>query len=134
MSMESASFSSEVLAYIEEEYGVKPEFLWAKSPNNAAIRHEQSKKWFAALLLDMPRKTVGLRGDGCVDILNVKCDPRVIGSLIDGEKYLRGYHMNKEHWLSIVLDGSAPLADICALVYMSYELTKPKIKKKSPSR
>lgn len=115
--------SAEVLAYIEREYDARPEFLWAKTPNCAAIRHSGSKKWFAALMLDMPGKTIGAPHLERVDILDLKCDPLLKGSLVDGQRILPGYHMNKEHWITVLLDGSVPLEDIIPLIDMSYDLT-----------
>ena len=120
--MEYRGRTAEVVAYIKDQFGSDPEFLWAKTPNNAAFRCQGNKKWFAALLLEMPKKTLGLSGTGRVDILNLKCDPLMIGSLLDGERYLPGYHMNKEHWISLLLDGSIPLREICALIDVSYDL------------
>ncbi len=117
---------AEVLAYIETQYGIEPEYLWARNPEYAAIRHTGSKKWFAALLPSVPRERLGLCGDGCVDIINVKCEPLMIGSFLDGKSFLPGYHMNKEHWLSIVLDGSVPTEEMHFLIDMSFSLTKGK--------
>ena len=36
------------------------------------------------------------------------------------------YHMNKEHWISVILDGSMEEEDICRLIEESFELTAPK--------
>lgn len=41
-----------------------------------------------------------------------------------------GYHMNKRHWISIILDGSMADEDILPLIEDSYLLTGPKAKKK----
>lgn len=112
-----------VLRYIKEQYDVEPEFLWARSPNNAAFRHKGSRKWFAALLMDTPRRVLQLPGEGCVDILDVKCDPKLLGSLLDGQRYLPGYHMNKEHWVTLLLDGSLALQELSPLIDMSYQMT-----------
>ena len=120
--------TTEVLEYIKEQYGAEPEFLWASNPDNAAIRYSGNKKWFAALLLNLPRKTLQLDGEGNVDVLNLKCDPLLIGSLLDGRGILPGYHMNKEHWISVLLDGSVALEDICPLVDISYSLISKKKK------
>ena len=124
--MEYSVFTAQAVAYIRDTYDTEPEFLWAKTPNNAAFRHWKNKKWFAALLLDVPCKTLGLPGIGQVDILDLKCDPRMIGSLLDGKSFLPGYHMNKEHWITLVLDGSVPLKQLCALIDLSYELSGKK--------
>lgn len=116
----------EVVKYIQRKYKEEPEFLWAKSPQNAAIRHSDNRKWFAALIMDMPRNKLGLQGDGNVDIIDLKCNPELIGTLIDGKSYLPGYHMNKEHWITVVLDGVVPIQKIYDLIDLSYELTEKK--------
>lgn len=38
------------------------------------------------------------------------------------------YHLNKEHWNSIILDETVPEKDIKRMIEESYELTKPKRK------
>ena len=43
---------------------------------------------------------IGLTGEGEVDILNVKCDPILSGSLRMQPGFFPAYHMNKEKWIS----------------------------------
>lgn len=129
----TGGMTAQVLQYIEESYGVRPDYLWMKSPGNAAFRHPQDRKWFAALLSNISKKRLGLREEGAVDILDVKGEPIVIASLIDGRGILPGYHMNKEHWVSLLLDGSVPIETICALIDMSHEMTRPKRRAAVPS-
>ena len=124
--MNYADTTGRVVAHIQQRYGAEPEFLWSRSPNNAALRHNGTRKWFAALLLDLPYQTLGLSLPGTVDVINLKCDPKLIGSLLDGRRYLPGYHMNKEHWISLLLDGSIPPEDIVPLIELSFDLTSPK--------
>ena len=67
-----------------------------------------------------------LQEAGIIDVLNVKSDPLLIGSLRGQEGYFPAYHMNKEKWLSIQL-GKPELDDaIKDLLSLSYELTAPK--------
>lgn len=40
------------------------------------------------------------------------------------------YHMNKTYWNSIILDGTVPDDAICDMIAESFELTKPKTRKK----
>lgn len=87
------------------------------------FRQKVNRKWFAALLMQTPKRRLGLEGGGGVDILDLKCDPRLIGSLLDGKRYLPGYHMNKEHWITLLLDGSIPLEEIYGQIDMSYNLS-----------
>ena len=61
-----------------------------------------------------------------MDVLNVKSDPLLIGSLRGQDGYFSAYHMNKEKWLSIQL-GKPELDDaIKDLLSLSHELTAPK--------
>lgn len=64
---------------------------------------------------------------------NVKCDPDKVQEL--REEFpcvLPGYHMNKKHWNTIVVDGSVSNAQLKEWIDWSYELVKgkPKAKKK----
>lgn len=69
---------------------------------------------------------MGLPEAGIIDVLNVKSDPLLIGSLRGQDGYFPAYHMNKEKWLSIQL-GKPELDDaVKDLLSLSYELTAPK--------
>ena len=120
-----------VLDYLKEQYQAEPEFLWSKFPNDAVFRHKSNRKWFTALMLEIPFQTLGLNREGSTDILDVKCPPNLIGSLLDGARYLPGYHMNKEHWLTLLLDGSIPPEEIYPLIDLSYQLTLSASQKKA---
>ena len=57
--------------------------------------------------------------------LNLKCDPAFAIEL--REKYssvLPGYHMNKKHWNTVLLDGSIPDAEVFSWIDHSYNLVK----------
>lgn len=120
--MEYSPYTASVLDYIKEQYGAEPEFLWKDDQRNAAIRCAANRKWFAVLMLGLPKKTLKLPEEGTADILDLKCDPLLLGSLLDGKSVLPAYHMNKEHWFSLLLDGSVPLSDVHAMIDMSYAL------------
>ena len=64
-----------------------------------------------------------------MDILDIKCGPLLVGSLLLSPGFLPGYHMNKKHWITVLLDGTVPKAEVFGLLDMSYDLTKPKMKK-----
>ncbi|MFC9708634.1 MmcQ/YjbR family DNA-binding protein [Paenibacillus sp. NPDC056933] len=67
--------------------------------------------------------------------LNLKCDPVIAENLREQHEAIRpGYHMNKEHWNTIVIDGSLPEADVLDMIDHSYErviLKLPKTVQKS---
>jgi predicted DNA-binding protein (MmcQ/YjbR family) len=54
---------------------------------------------------------------------NVKCEPE--RAILLREEYasiIPGYHMNKKHWNTIILDGSLPSSLILELIDHSYDL------------
>lgn len=62
---------------------------------------------------------------------NVKCDPDKALELRDEYScVLPGYHMNKKHWNTIVVDGSVSNALLKEWIDHSYTLVAPKQKKK----
>ena len=119
----------QLLEYISDRYSVDEEHPWEKYPDNSVFRHQNNKKWFA-LIMKVPKSRLGLIGNEMIDILNVKCDPIVIGSLRQERGFYPAYHMNKTNWITIALDGSASEEKIKWLLDMSFDLTALKQKQK----
>jgi predicted DNA-binding protein (MmcQ/YjbR family) len=67
--------------------------------------------------------------------VNLKCDPDLALELRDRyEQVEPGYHMNKKHWNTVVLDGVIPEREIRKMIDHSYELvvqSLPKAKRKA---
>lgn len=71
---------------------------------------------------------LGMKGD--VGQLNLKCDPNEALSLRDiFEAVIPGYHMNKKHWNTVILDGSIPEGEIERMIDNSYTLVVKGLKK-----
>lgn len=85
--------------------------------NHEVFRHPGNRKWFA-LMMEVPGEKLGLPERGMLDILNLKCDPVLIASLRGAPGLLPAYHMNKENWITAVLDSGAPDAQIRTLLAM----------------
>lgn len=63
--------------------------------------------------------------------INLKCDPDEALILRDLFKsVIPGYHMNKKHWNTLILDGSIPKKEIEAMIYSSYVLIVEKLKRR----
>ena len=118
----------EIFEYAAENYSSTPEYLWENDPVSAVLRNKTSSKWYA-ILMRVPRKTLGLPGKGEADVMNIKCGPLVSGSLRMQKGFLTAYHMNKDNWISILID-EAPKEQIMELIDLSYELTSGKIRKR----
>ena len=77
-------------------------------------------KWFGLLV----------EREGILQI-NLKCDPDEALILRDLFKsIIPGYHMNKKHWNTVILDGSISEKEIESMIYTSYVLIVEKLKKK----
>jgi predicted DNA-binding protein (MmcQ/YjbR family) len=64
--------------------------------------------------------------------LNLKCDPdRAIKLRGEHEGIIPGYHMNKRHWNTLILDGSVPAALVKELIRHSYDLVFASLPKKT---
>lgn len=109
--------------YVQDKYKAMPEFLWKRYPNYAIFRHKENNKWFG-LVMDVPRSKLGLDGDERVDILNVKLsDPIMVDALIQEPGIMKGYHISRGNWISILLDGTVSFEDIKSLLEVSYITT-----------
>ena len=61
--------------------------------------------------------------------MNLKCDPTEALALRDiFESVLPGYHMNKKHWNTVILDGSVPDGEVERMIDRSYGLVVKSLK------
>jgi len=64
------------------------------------------------------------------DYLNLKCDPALAGILRQTYPAVTpGYHMNKEHWNSVALNGTLPDDELRQMVDHSYDLVLASLSK-----
>lgn len=84
--------------------------------------------------MDVTSGRLGLAGDDPVDVLDIKCSTIMIGSMLSEKGFLPAYHMNKNHWISILLDGSVPDEQIFPLLELSYDSVAPKRGKRGGPR
>ena len=117
-------------AYIFDTYGVAEDYPWENDNTSAVFRHIENKKWFA-IMMNIPAAKLGIDSEKRIDIVNVKCDNILIGSLIKESGFYPAYHMNKSYWITAALDGTADDEKIKWIVDMSFEATKIKMKNKS---
>ena len=80
----------EIFEYVNKQYGSIPEYLWRSSPESAILRHKNGK-WYAAIMR-VEKSKLGLKEDGEVEIINVKCEPDMVDLLTQTYGFLPGYH------------------------------------------
>ena len=110
----------EIFEYVQNQYGTIPEYLWSKLPDSAVLRHKNGK-WYA-VIMTVEKSKLRLEGNDLVDIMDVKCDPEMTRMIIQTYGFFFFYHMNKQHWITILLDGSVSEAKILDFLDMSYDL------------
>ena len=110
-----------ILDFAAKTYQTKPEYPWQRLPDAAVLRHPNGK-WYG-LIISVTKDRLGLPDDTSCDMLNVKCDPMMLGSVLLQKGFFPAYHMNKKSWITILLDGSVPLERVISALQMSYALT-----------
>lgn len=112
--------TKKLIAYIKEAYGDELEFLWEKYPDAAVWRRKDTKKWYG-LLVTISKRKLGLSSDEIVEAVDLRIPAKESAAIVDGIRYFPGYHMNKKHWYTIILDGSVPSPELCRRVDDSYK-------------
>ena len=108
---------------IIKKYNTQPEFPWEKYDGAGIFRNKDSKKWFA-LIMDTDKSKIIKNKKGLVEILNIKLSKDHIKEYIEKENFYPAYHMNKIHWLTIILDDSVKDEKILELIEESYDFQK----------
>ena len=121
---------SEFFSHVSDTYGITPDYPFEGDFVTAVLRHTGNRKWFA-IAMSIPRAKVGLAGEGSMDTVNLKVSPEMIPSLVSGAGVFPAYHMNKSHWVTVALDGTASDEMVAFLVGVSFDLTASKRPKRS---
>ena len=108
-------------------YGTRPDYPFDDWMESAVFRHADSRKWYA-IALSIPRRKLGFDNDEVVDVVNLKLPTEMLGSFGAAEGVHPAYHMNKLHWISVLL-ADAPNDVVRFLLHASFEATKTKRKK-----
>lgn len=112
-----------------DSYGIRADYPFEDDTETGVFRHE-NRKWFA-IAMNISEKKLGKDSDLQTEVVNFKCDPEVIDSLVGVESGVyRAYHMNKIHWLTVNL-AECDTNTVTWLLSISYDLTKRKITKRN---
>ncbi len=116
----------DIIKYVRDRFGTKPEYLWSKYPDCCVLRNAGSGKWYA-IFQRISGEKLGVSGE-IKNIVNFKCGSALLGSLLDKPGYFPAYHMSKEHWVTVLLDGGEDREEIINLINISYASVEKKIK------
>lgn len=94
------------------DYALKKDSTTESTPfGNDTLVYKVYGKIFMLLSLDTPLQ------------INLKCDPELAIELREKyESIIPGYHMNKTHWNTVIIDGTVPAREILKLIDHSYSL------------
>ncbi len=119
---------TELKKYIFKKYSVTGECPWSKYPEYEIFRHEDNRKWFA-VFMRIPISKLGILENRQVNVINLKIDNDVLDLVWQEDGIFPAYHMNKDHWISVLLDGSVPDETVKTLLEASYNATSKKERK-----
>ena len=117
----------EFLEYCLNTYGTSPDYPFDGDFETAVLRHADNRKWYA-IVMRVSRRKFGFDSDEVIDVVNLKLPTEMFGSFGAADGVYPAYHMNKLHWISVLLpDASDDIVQF--LVNVSFEATKASKKK-----
>jgi predicted DNA-binding protein (MmcQ/YjbR family) len=116
------------LDYCLDTYGTSADYPFDEDFETAVFRHAGNRKWYA-IMMRVSRRKFGFDSDEVIDVVNLKLPLEMFGSFGAADGVYPAYHMNKVHWISVLLpDAAQDLVEF--LVSASYEATRDKKRKK----
>ena len=116
------------LEYCKDTYGTEADYPFDEDFETAVLRHADNRKWYA-IVMKVSRRKFGFDSDDIIDVVNLKLPTEMFGSFGAEEGVHPAYHMNKLHWISVLLP-DAPDDVVRFLVNASFESTKSKKKQR----
>ena len=116
------------LAHCLNTYGTTADYPFDENFETAVLRHRDNRKWYA-IVMPVSRRKFGFDCDEVIDVVNLKLPLEMFGSFGISEGVHHAYHMNKLHWISVLLP-DAPDDLVEFLTDTSFEATKDKKKRK----
>lgn len=118
----------EFLNYCMQTHGTTPDYPFENDFVTTAVRHSDTRKWYG-IVMKLSRRKFGFDSDEMIDVVNMKLPVEMIGSFGKEDGVYPAYHMNKLHWISVLLpDASDDMVQF--LTDVSFEVTKTKNKRR----
>ncbi len=117
---EEHDLKDEYIKWLSSHFSATPDFPWPDTPDFSVFRCP-NQKWFA-LVMKVKYRQLGLSGDEEVRVVNIKADENEIQKLIDRKSIFPAWHMNKKHWITVLLTAATDFEKLCELTEKSYAL------------
>ena len=108
-------------------YNTTPDYPFDEDFETAVLRHADNRKWYA-IVMRVSRRKFGFDSDEIIDVVNLKLPLEMFGSFDASDGVYPAYHMNKRHWISVLLP-DAPEDIVHFLTNVSFEATRAKKKR-----
>ena len=118
----------EIFELCSSSYLTQPDYPFDDWMESAVFRRADTRKWYA-IVMKVSRRKFGIDSDEVINVVNLKLPTEMFGSFGGADGVYPAYHMNKLHWISVLLP-DAPDDVVRFLVNVSFEATKS-FKKKS---
>ena len=115
------------LNYFLDTYGTAADYPFDEDFETAVLRHSNNRKWYA-IMMRVSRRKFGIDSDEVIDVVNLKLPLEMFGSFGAADGVYPAYHMNKLHWISVLLP-DAPEDVVGFLTHASFEATRAKKKR-----
>ena len=128
---ETADLKEKYFDYMKTHCSAVPDYPWDDSPDAGVFRCKNDK-WFA-LVMKIKYRQLGLTGDEEVFVVNLKAPPDKIPNIVDHKSVFPAWHMNKTHWITVLLTAATTFDHLCELTEQSYKLVYEKVSGKKKS-
>ena len=118
---ETNDLKDDYVAWIKTQFGAVPDYPWPDDAPWSFVFRCPNQKWFV-LVMRIKYRQLGLIGDEAVWVVNIKAEQYAIPTLIDKKSIFPAWHMNKKHWITVLLTAATDFEKLCELTKMSYEL------------
>lgn len=128
---ETADLKEKYFEYMKSQFSAVPDYPWDDSPDAGVFRCKNDK-WFA-LVMKIKYRQLGLTGDEEVFVVNLKAPPDKIPNIVDHKSVFPAWHMNKKHWITVLLTAATTFEHLCELTEQSYKLVYENVSGKKKS-
>ena len=118
---ETNDLKDDYITWIKTQFGAEPDYPWPDDAPYSFVFRCPNEKWFA-LVMKIKYRQLGLTGDEAVWVVNMKASQNEIPNLIDKKSIFPAWHMNKKHWITVLLTAATDFEKLCELTQKSYEL------------
>ncbi len=118
---ETNDLKDDYIAWIKSKFGAEPDYPWPEDAQNSFVFRCPNRKWFA-LVMKVKFRQLGITGEEEIWAVNIKAEQNEIPALIDRKSIFPAWHMNKKHWITVLLTTATDFEKLCELTEKSFSM------------